>query len=181
MRVPSMPVNNKAMLQKLPLKVYRRLEEVVAGCPYLEWHHFDAGVIKVRQQGGQKRPLLTVPALVLQKYVGLCTLHATALLHDGMAAICLRAGCFCHAAQLAYTCAQHTCCFLRPTVDALLPVAVAACSLQVLGQLSKMAEDDVFTELDLLAHADLSNVEYMPAYLNKRLNNKLWSRRKLEG
>lgn len=55
MRVPSMPVNNKAMLQKLPLKVYRRLEEVVAGCPYLEWHHFDAGVIKVRQQGGQKR------------------------------------------------------------------------------------------------------------------------------
>jgi hypothetical protein len=51
----------------------------------------------------------------------------------------------------------------------------------VLGQLSKMAEDDVFTELDLLAHADLSNVEYMPAYLNKRLNNKLWSRRKLEG
>lgn len=56
-----------------------------------------------------------------------------------------------------------------------------ACSLQVLGQLSKMAEDDVFTELDLLAHADLSNVEYMPAYLNKRLNNKLWSRRKLEG
>jgi hypothetical protein len=48
MRAPSMPVNNKAMLQKLPLKVYRRLEEVVAGCPYLEWHHFDAGVVKVR-------------------------------------------------------------------------------------------------------------------------------------
>jgi hypothetical protein len=28
--------------------------------------------------------------------------------------------------------------------------------------------------------ADLSNVEYMPAYLNKRLNNRLWSRRKTQ-
>ncbi len=28
--------------------------------------------------------------------------------------------------------------------------------------------------------ADLSNVEYMPAYLNKRLNNRLWTRRKVQ-
>ena len=52
---------------------------------------------------------------------------------------------------------------------------------QVLSQLSKLCEGDVFEELELLAATDLSNVEYMPAYLNKRLNNKLWSRRKAEG
>jgi hypothetical protein len=52
---------------------------------------------------------------------------------------------------------------------------------QVLSQLSKLCEGDVFEELELLAATDLSNVEYMPAYLNKRLNNKLWSRRKADG
>jgi hypothetical protein len=52
---------------------------------------------------------------------------------------------------------------------------------QVLAQLSKLCEGDVFEELELLAATDLSNVEYMPAYLNKRLNNKLWSRRKADG
>lgn len=31
---------------------------------------------------------------------------------------------------------------------------------------------------DVHTPADLSNVEYMPAYINKRLNNRLWSRRK---
>lgn len=56
----------------------------------------------------------------------------------------------------------------------------SAC-LQVLSQLSKLCEVDVFEELELLAATDLSNVEYMPAYLNKRLNNKLWSRRKADG
>jgi hypothetical protein len=40
-------MSTKAMLQKLPLRVYRRLEEVVAACDYLEWRHFDAGVVKV--------------------------------------------------------------------------------------------------------------------------------------
>jgi hypothetical protein len=59
-----------------------------------------------------------------------------------------------------------------------LPTAAV---LQVLSQLSKLCEGDVFEELELLAATDLSNVEYMPAYLNKRLNNKLWSRRKAEG
>lgn len=51
----------------------------------------------------------------------------------------------------------------------------------MLSQLSKLCVNDVFEELELLAATDLSNVEYMPAYLNKRLNNKLWSRRKAEG
>lgn len=51
----------------------------------------------------------------------------------------------------------------------------------MLAQLSKLCEADVFEELELLAATDLSNVEYMPAYLNKRLNNKLWSRRKADG
>ncbi len=49
---------------------------------------------------------------------------------------------------------------------------------QVMGQLTEIGESDVFEELDLLESTDLSNVEYMPAYLNKRLNNRLWSRRK---
>eukprot|EP00775_Hariotina_reticulata_P007011 gene7011-7225_t len=96
-RLASVPVSTKAMLQKLPLKVFRQLEQLVAGCAYLEWRHFDAGVVKV------------------------------------------------------------------------------------LAQLSKLCEADVFEELELLAATDLSNVEYMPAYLNKRLNNKLWSRRKAIG
>jgi hypothetical protein len=31
--------------------VYKRLEEVVARCVYMEWKHFDAGVVKV---GGRR-------------------------------------------------------------------------------------------------------------------------------
>uniref|UniRef100_A0A7S0S3Z7 Uncharacterized protein n=1 Tax=Chlamydomonas leiostraca TaxID=1034604 RepID=A0A7S0S3Z7_9CHLO len=95
-RASSVPVSCKAMLQKLPLRVYKRLEEVVARCVYMEWKHFDAGVVKV------------------------------------------------------------------------------------MGQLADLSEDDVYEELDLLENTDLSNVEYMPAYLNKRLNNRLWSRRKAQ-
>ena len=53
--------------------------------------------------------------------------------------------------------------------------------VQVLGQLTEIGESDVFEELDMLESTDLSNVEYMPAYLNKRLNNRLWSRRKALG
>ncbi|GFR50616.1 hypothetical protein Agub_g12700 [Astrephomene gubernaculifera] len=94
-RANSTPVSSKAILQKLPLRVYRRLEEVIAKCSYMEWKHFDAGVVKV------------------------------------------------------------------------------------MAQLSEMCEEDVFEELELLQSTDLSNVEYMPAYLNKRLNNRLWSRRKV--
>ncbi len=52
--------------------------------------------------------------------------------------------------------------------------------VQVLAQLAKLAPEDVYEELELWAATDLSNVEYMPAYLNKRLNNKLWSRRKAD-
>ena len=51
---------------------------------------------------------------------------------------------------------------------------------QVLAQLAEIGEEDVFEELDMLKSTDLSNVEYMPAYLNKRLNNRLWSRRKMQ-
>ncbi|GLI62390.1 hypothetical protein VaNZ11_005009 [Volvox africanus] len=94
-RANSTPVSSKAILQKLPLRVYKRLEEVINRCSYMEWKHFDAGVVKV------------------------------------------------------------------------------------MAQLSEIGEDDVFEELELLKSTDLSNVEYMPAYLNKRLNNRLWSRRKL--
>ncbi len=53
-RLASVPVSAKAMLAKLPLKVYRRLEEVVASCSYLEWHHLDAGVVKVLAQVRQE-------------------------------------------------------------------------------------------------------------------------------
>lgn len=93
-RASSTPISAKAMLQKLPSRVYKRLEGVINSCSYLEWKHFDAGVVKV------------------------------------------------------------------------------------LVQLSEVADADVIEELDLLQTTDLSNVEYMPAYLNKRLNNRLWSRRK---
>jgi hypothetical protein len=51
----------------------------------------------------------------------------------------------------------------------------------VLAQLARIAEADVFEELAQLTTADLSNVEYMPAYINKRLNNRLWARRKEAG
>ncbi|KAG2437284.1 hypothetical protein HXX76_005943 [Chlamydomonas incerta] len=94
-RANSTPVSSKAILQKLPLRVYKRLEDVIAKCSYMEWKHFDAGVVKV------------------------------------------------------------------------------------MAQLAEIGEEDVFEELELLQSTDLSNVEYMPAYLNKRLNNRLWSRRKM--
>ena len=42
-RANSTPVSSKAILQKLPLNVYKRLEEVVTRCSYMEWKHFDAG------------------------------------------------------------------------------------------------------------------------------------------
>lgn len=93
-RSSSTPVSAKAMLQKLPQKVFKKLEASIAACSFLEWKHFDAGVMKV------------------------------------------------------------------------------------LVQLAELAESDVIEELEMLQTADLSNVEYMPAYLNKRLNNRLWSRRK---
>lgn len=48
----------------------------------------------------------------------------------------------------------------------------------MLSQLAELSDDDVAEELDLLHSTDLSAVEYMPAYLNKRLNNRLWSKRK---
>lgn len=41
-----------------------------------------------------------------------------------------------------------------------------------MAQLAEIGEEDVFEELELLKSTDLSNVEYMPAYLNKRLNNR---------
>jgi hypothetical protein len=46
-RLASVPVSTKSMLQKLPLKVFKQLEQLVASCAYLEWRHFDAGVVKV--------------------------------------------------------------------------------------------------------------------------------------
>ncbi len=48
-RANSTPVSSKAILQKLPLRVYKRLEEMIATCSYMEWKHFDAGVVKVRR------------------------------------------------------------------------------------------------------------------------------------
>lgn len=47
-RLTSVPVSTKAMLQKLPLKVFKQIELLVQNSAYLEWRHFDAGVIKVR-------------------------------------------------------------------------------------------------------------------------------------
>ncbi len=47
-----------------------------------------------------------------------------------------------------------------------------------MGQLAELSDDDVCEELEQLQSTDLSAVEYMPAYLNKRLNNRLWSKRK---
>ena len=38
---------------------------------------------------------------------------------------------------------------------------VHACVMQVMAQLSDIGEEDVFEELDMLEHTDLSNVEYM--------------------
>ena len=29
-------------------QVYRRLEEIINNCSYMDWKHFDAGVVKVR-------------------------------------------------------------------------------------------------------------------------------------
>eukprot|EP00879_Flechtneria_rotunda_P002224 GHRR01002410.1.p1 GENE.GHRR01002410.1~~GHRR01002410.1.p1 ORF type:complete len:1011 (+),score=410.17 GHRR01002410.1:278-3310(+) len=52
-RLASVPVSTKSMLQKLPLKVFKQLEQLVAKCAYLEWRHFDAGVVKVGQQRTQ--------------------------------------------------------------------------------------------------------------------------------
>lgn len=53
MRANSTPVSSKAILQKLPLRVYKRLEEMIATCSYMEWKHFDAGVVKVRRAPGR--------------------------------------------------------------------------------------------------------------------------------
>ncbi|GAX80585.1 hypothetical protein CEUSTIGMA_g8022.t1 [Chlamydomonas eustigma] len=93
-RTNSTHMSAKAVLQRLPLRLYRRIEDIVNRCNHLEWKHFDAGVIKV------------------------------------------------------------------------------------LGQLAELSDDDVIEELEMLQSTDLSAVEYMPAYLNKRLNNRLWSKRK---
>jgi hypothetical protein len=39
----------------------------------------------------------------------------------------------------------------------------------------------VFEELEALKRSDLKSLQHVPAYLNKRLNNRLWQRRKARG
>ena len=56
----STPVTAKAILQRLPLRLYRRLEDIVNRCNHLEWKHFDAGVIKVQQGGGGREGVIKV-------------------------------------------------------------------------------------------------------------------------
>jgi hypothetical protein len=85
------------MLHKCGARVYRRVEEAVASSGQLQWHHFDAGVVKV------------------------------------------------------------------------------------LAELARLSEDDVFEELEQLKRSDLKSLQHVPAYLNKRLNNRLWQRRKARG
>ena len=75
---------------------------------------------------------------------------------------------------------------MHAALNMMVPYYLTLCcparfAAQVLGQLTEIGESDVFEELDMLESTDLSNVEYMPAYLNKRLNNRLWSRRKALG
>lgn len=50
--------------------------------------------------------------------------------------------------------------------------------VQVMATLSEVAVEDVLEELEALRAVDLASVEFMPAYINKRLNNRLWTRRK---
>jgi len=85
---------HQAMLHKCGVRVYKRVEEAVASSSQLQWHHFDAGVVKV------------------------------------------------------------------------------------LAELAKLSEEDVMDELESLANTDLKSLQHVPAYLNKRLNNRLWQRRK---
>lgn len=72
--------------------------------------------------------------------------------------------------HLPCMCWSHLSCMCRPHV--LCMCARTAGVIKVMAQLSEIEELDVFEELDLLESTDLSNVEYMPAYLNKRLNNR---------
>lgn len=44
---PVSPMNSNALLSKLPLRVYKHLEEVINKCSHMDWRHFDAGVVKV--------------------------------------------------------------------------------------------------------------------------------------
>lgn len=96
-RLASVPISTKAMLHKCGPRVYRRVEEAVASSSHLQWHHFDAGVVKV------------------------------------------------------------------------------------LAELARLSEEDVFDELAQLQRSDLKSLQHVPAYLNKRLNNRLWQRRKARG
>lgn len=139
------------------LQVYKRLEDIVNNCSYMEWKHFDAGVIKVRllrdpwagnvrehwaahrlaSQGGR-----VGPAAWRGLGLGTCTsIGARTALGarggGGGALWCGGGGPSSH---------QPTP-YLRP---------------QVMGQLSDIGEEDVFEELALLENTDLSSVEYMP-------------------
>ncbi|GBF93306.1 hypothetical protein Rsub_06038 [Raphidocelis subcapitata] len=53
--------------------------------------------------------------------------------------------------------------------------------VKVLAELARLSEDDVFEELEALRRSDLKSLQHVPAYLNKRLNNRLWQRRKARG
>lgn len=77
-RANSVPVSSKAILQKLPLRVYKRLEDVIAKCSYMEWKHFDAGVVKVRCRGSQ-------PPSRLQAFACLQGLHGVLMGTGSMA------------------------------------------------------------------------------------------------
>lgn len=47
-RVTSTPLSTKTILQRLPPRVFQRLEATVNATAHLNWQHFDAGVVKVR-------------------------------------------------------------------------------------------------------------------------------------
>ncbi len=215
------------------LQVLARLEEVVARCSYMDWKHFDAGVVKV---GGR----FSSASSASRNLAGGARLRACGSEHSW-----LQAGRRASVASGGVCCA---CCVLPPAGDgpavgaerggrlggapaaggdrcaaafgSLAPRArrgagaVCACGARLeprsaaLEQVPRRARAiltrkaaawclraaadcaeaqgrtaDLHTAVlnaCLRAAADLSNVEYMPAYLNKRLNNRLWSRRKAQ-
>ena len=40
-------ISDNSFNHLFPCQVYKRLEEIVNNCSYMDWKHFDAGVIKV--------------------------------------------------------------------------------------------------------------------------------------
>lgn len=117
------------MLHKCGVRVYQRVEEAVASSSQLQWHHFDAGVVKV---GRAPSPGVA--------HAAHSAVRAAVRALAGRCGLC----CCCSDREAPWPVRA------RPSVSPQRRFATTlAVAPQVLAELAKLSEEDVFEELEV--------------------------------